>query len=1034
MLWLKSDLLPRRLDGLNRLIEVAQSTRSYSLARSVYLTSKHIITIIREQELLGELLKPGQHNQVMKRSTEVFQWLSSQNEFCVQDLKLLWQTAALIGQDLDTRKLIYDIILALKLQYDESHYLFFAGSLAAETKDTITRQKLATIAEIGERAPIKSYSASIEIGKTLLNFCMITPPVDGAIQSFMHFIESAWVKNQRSEYCLSMFQNLLEKRHVTATLKLFPQVLRSFPEKKFYPTEDKVTQKSIIASLESGGKSIVDIVLSLDKEKYLQEMLDFLSLFLPMSSHKLTPDRLNELWKSAHRNNLCNWVLSNDVKAILDIETETYIVKNLVCQDENIKNTSVVEFKCLKELIYRINESHRRLIRHYNGNDKITLLYGIDLNGIEAVWKCAVYAKNQEVGDMAIDLLISFISESTWDSPISSSCFFSLEDVDKYDNVYLDCDGERFQDPWRQYVSKCFMYLSEPEVLKNPVCVHRCIELLNGVLNQSELDGLKGLRAHKHRSRGRKLKVCVKHNEMTFYINPYANDTLWELKTIIANRINEYDSSSVEAAEIQLQLERKDPSKSVSFARKDNPKTLSQNKFRRRENLIVKLQLEHGRVSANRSKRDTLLRQNRSNRAFLSFPDNKMPTNRFESALKYIFRQHCNSEGTMTMDDIITYFRYCGANDAASIAKTRILDIIEKYDNIDNSSLTEKGFIEFYSFQAHAYTDAVWKDLKTHGFLNSLIRPNPWISLSSVEVNEKCEVDYGLTVPARLPQRNFSDLPRFWFVNKAEFCSQLFKLLNHSDSSVSSHTWALVMRLPTNPVLFREISALKAQETSPKWNLLLKEDSTYSLVYNLQIIEYLIDPVDVDIELEDTPTDHSTPPPSPERGPCENVLLTDTAKSTDSLKPDATLWKKRFLNQGGFRHLYDIFLQKASGCHLSDEFDNLLVGLLLKLVRAFMLAAMSSKENDFHKVAELVRQRSCYNKPLAIESQVNGLIRLRSESDAAQHNLETLLGQSISEVSIMGTSMNVQHSISPSVSVLLTDLGTTPPPGTESFH
>ena len=1035
--WLKSDLLPRRLDGLNRLIELAQSTRTYSLARSVFLTSEYIITMIREEELLHELLKPGQHNQVMKRSAEVFKWLSSQSNFSVQDLKLLWQAAALNGQDVDTRKLIYNIILELKLQYDEPHYLFIAGAFAAETEQTITRQKLSTIAEIGDRAPIKSHSASLDIGKTLLKFCMVMPPVDGAIDAFMHFIESVWVKNQRSEYCLTLFQNLLEQKCVKPTLRLFPQLLRSFPEKKFYATEDKVTQKSIVESLESGGKSIIDIVLSLDKTKYLQEVLAFLSIFLPISSHKLTPERINTLWTGEHHDALCEWVVSPDVKQILDIDTETYIIKNLVCQDETIEDISVLEFKCLKELIYRINESHRRLIRHYNGADQITFLFGIDLTGIDAIWNCAVYAKDRAVGDMAIDLLISFISESTWDSPISNSCFLSPADIKKLDNVYVDEDGEPFQDPWRVFVSKCCAYLSQPDVIEKPECIYRCIELLNGVLNQSEMQGVKGLRAHIHRSRGRKLKVCVKYKEMAFYAVAYANDTLWELKSAIADHLNRYAAKTVDASDIELKLERKESSKCVLFSQNDNPKTLSQNKFRRRENITVTSGLGDLAAPGEQAPKAEILRQDKSHIAFLSFSDDKLPTNRFESAVKSIFRQHCNAEGTMATNDIIAYFSYCGANDSASISQNRILDIIEKYDNVEKSALTETGFVEFYSFQAHAYTDAVWKDLKTHGYLNSLVRPVPWVSLSSVEnkAGDSGGKDERASpmphAPIILPKRKCSDLPRFWLVHNKEFCSKIFELLNHSDDGVASHAWALVMRLPTNPILFRDISDLQDGEKSPRWDVLLSQSSTYSLIYNLQIIEYLVDPVDVDNEAEDSPKDPSSPPPSPERKPRETVSLTDTTQNAERHLTNASAWKKRFLNQGGFRHLYSIFLGKTSRGDIGNGLDNLVTGLLLKLVRTFMLAAMSSQGNNFHEIAELVRQRSCHNKPLAVETKVNGLIRLRSESEAAHDSLETMLGQSISGVNSLATSMNLQQSISPSVSALLTDLGTTPPPGTE---
>ena len=56
MFLFKCDLLPRRLDGLKRLLELADSTKHH-VKKAKFLEPEHILKCFREEDLLIELFK-----------------------------------------------------------------------------------------------------------------------------------------------------------------------------------------------------------------------------------------------------------------------------------------------------------------------------------------------------------------------------------------------------------------------------------------------------------------------------------------------------------------------------------------------------------------------------------------------------------------------------------------------------------------------------------------------------------------------------------------------------------------------------------------------------------------------------------------------------------------------------------------------------------------------------------------------------------------------------------------------------------------
>ena len=139
--------------------------------------------------MLYEILKVGQHLEVLKRATDILKWISSQGNLQLDDVDMLWEAGNTNGRDVDATALVYKIICDLSSQYNEEHYNHFSNIFSDETIESINAQKLNTMAELGNEGARKSQEASSKIGQILLGFCLsATPIVDGAIDALSNLL------------------------------------------------------------------------------------------------------------------------------------------------------------------------------------------------------------------------------------------------------------------------------------------------------------------------------------------------------------------------------------------------------------------------------------------------------------------------------------------------------------------------------------------------------------------------------------------------------------------------------------------------------------------------------------------------------------------------------------------------------------------------------------------------------------------------------------------------------------------------------
>ena len=139
-------------------------------------------------------------------------------------------------------------------------------------------------------------------------------------------------------------------------------------------------------------------------------------------------------------------------------------------------------------------------------------------------------------------------------------------------------------------------------------------------------------------------------------------------------------------------------------------------------------------------------------------------------------------------------------------------------------------------------------------------------------------------------------LPSLVLCNNARHFGTLFELLELPEAAdQAEEVWMLLMRLPTEEALLGGLESLQAVKTpQPDWNALLDSTNIYKLLYQLQIMESLVQPAGND-------------------GAQDSAMVDDGGALQEAQLKDRATWRKKFLLYGGFDHLYSILIRFDKG-------------------------------------------------------------------------------------------------------------------------
>lgn len=313
----------------------------------------------------------------------------------------------------------------------------------------------------------------------------------------------------------------------------------------------------------------------------------------------------------------------------------------------------------------------------------------------------------------------------------------------------------------------------------------------------------------------------------------------------------------------------------------------------------------------------------------------------------------------MMQQDMARYILACKAP-PASASQSR-LDTIFAHFGVDGPErmkfLSEDGFQMFYLDACTDRPDAVWNDLNLHGYRNDLRHESEVAAADAAAALQRDSEEQQAALLATQRQ-----MPRHILSSEPAYFGLLFRALALGDDEVTSQVWTLLQRLPTNPELYHALSTLdfaRLQQPQPKsqpqsqpvdWNATLDSSSEFKLLYALQIVEALMEPVEA-----------SLPPPG-----ADEALLAALAAQDQRLQQQRADWRHTFLDAGGFAHLYATLVARASApkSHsvasaggAARSLHQSCLNLLLKLVSSFLLTAISavSQQSDLLDLVDRVR-------------------------------------------------------------------------------
>ncbi|CAG9332998.1 unnamed protein product [Blepharisma stoltei] len=202
--------------------------------------------------------------------------------------------------------------------------------------------------------------------------------------------------------------------------------------------------------------------------------------------------------------------------------------------------------------------------------------------------------------------------------------------------------------------------------------------------------------------------------------------------------------------------------------------------------------------------------------------------------------------------------------------------------------------------------------------------------------------------------------------NTNEYFNLLFELFELGNSAINSQIWILLNKIPVNQEMYEGIKTLKVhiETAEADWNSLLDKSCMYKLLYSLQIVNSFI-------------------------------LLPEDSTQTHEEIEERQSWRAKFLDLGGFHHLYSILMNSQQFQMSSEQYKSnaKCVGFLLNVVKLFIQAALLSEPcEDLQNIfspEKLKKSNSQGKDSNILEEELPSLIRKMS-GGAAERMIEEI--------------------------------------------
>ncbi|CAD8084108.1 unnamed protein product [Paramecium sonneborni] len=754
-----SDFLERKIQGLKAIQELIKKTKDQYNQYGMQEQQKQqaiqmILEWLNEKKIFESLYVGSGNSHLVQRSAEFFKFLIEEKMISINNFKEIWNSLekAEYEHKLAIFKLFKDVSNSLEKEWLD----FLTDAVCSKDPKDVTKDDLELLLDIIKM----NYRYKDEYIQKCCNYYWTVLKSGQLNQTMLEQYISYYI-DQVTQYemrphkgtQISMIgESIINGEQVNVGLRVLIKLIEKLD---IQPAAwEQYTRNVALTELENKFKIVDEIIKSipeLKKQKdYLEEIkirMQFIQFFyqnINTYEYRLTFKIISSIWEQL--------VCQSSSQQEKDLVYKWFSA--LSTQDGQSQLTSMVAISDLKSFFNEKMTNDLIQLTEEGFNCFKTVLTAINKQddnsfGLDVLWQMILETENDKVSQLAIEYYLQF--ESTLE------VLFNKLQENRNNNQKL----------------------------------YRCLLVLEGFIDQSEINGVGNLKSLNALSQGEELQIQVSHehgNQKKFTIKIYDNQTIIELRLAISKVIKQqWDSIGLNSLKGEI-------------------------KFTENGKMIKDLRLKKGEIIM-------VFRKQVKDIHEVNLLDGEDLSEPAKQVFGEIFSEY-STDGKMSKEDCTRFVTGCTGN-PCSIDDANIQRTFEQYDKDKDSILTLNDFLDFYTDSARTKRSTVWLNLQTLHYRNDLIR--------------------GDRVP--LPQVNAQQLPRGQIVQNQRYLDLLFELLQNSSNEVQEKTWYLLRRLPPSPQLIKQMLTFENIQSPTDWDQILVS-SHYRLLYSLYIIEFLMNQQD----------------------------------------------------------------------------------------------------------------------------------------------------------------------------------------------
>lgn len=960
-----SDFLERKLQGIKSIMEIIKEVKYRTKRYENLLDNDQLCKWISDKGIFEGLYGPNSHAQLIQRSSDFLKFMVNEDFLKKNDLFLIWKN--LRNGNKEERLCIYKLLgsVAVYLKFD--HIEFLVKRLQELPIESFLKEDIELLYDITK---FQSSFNSMDVYWKLL-----TNPSNSVSQEVLELVQQkaiemlkGWdMEKKRGIFLQNLLENLKNHTSVVFSLKLMKKIIEIYNFStssleqytrisivEFLITEDKLLEildqslqnfkAQVLASYEKFNNFEEGIAsLGMSENTYKQEVLErlgFYSFLYDLTSSAFTFGGLQKIWKMCVECGFLDCEKEAVFKLFKNIlECKTYIdminsedlkkfFEENLCSKIFLNGIKEEGFKCFKIIFLKMNEEAGSLLKYKKPPAaKQEFFWGTSIvNSHYYSISCSPSSQESEETVHYIckippdqlqgySALLFLILNNNFSPTTTEAIDFLLEFYTKIEKT----EKINLQEIRATFLASLLTFLKKASEESNFNNCENCLKLIECFLNETEKYGIGDLKPHETLLQGQMMDFVIM-NEATssilgdvpikFDLKIPSHTLLYSLRSLIASYLHlSPDSVSI----IYKSNELKENQNGISL---QNLKLLSD------EMLTVK-------------KKAT---QNEIPQAPLLTNDGDM-TEGLRKIMSELFKQF-STDGLMSKSHLAKFRCVCINNESCGPTDRRIAEIFRTWDDDNDDYLTEQNFIDFYISACKSNPQAVYRNIEAFNYRTDLKKND--------------EADCENTVKMEL-------LPRFLLSKNPECYDILFGLIEKSNKTADL-ALSLLMRLETSPLILEEIRGVK----DGNWEKALHFQSSYRFIYELQIIEYLMQEIDWKskfVSPEGISFLYST---------FENLVKKEESSSAESEKKIfAALLKiintifletfskthKNLCSRISYLSNLQLSLEKMAQLLLQDPISpteiieeaswNLDLGKLLELLLSYLCGTLTSKKSDF---------------------------------------------------------------------------------------